>query len=302
MKKIVVGLAPDVFGRRIRRRSTTTPEITPPGNGEEWLKLSSTEKLFWSIGYAQGYQRGARQDRRHVRSELAVRESRGAHRAAVVDVREAQRLRAGLRARALLLRSCELGHPGRQRHPHLSSAGQRQGSDDDSGADRHRPSSSACRPPRVRALSKHRHIVVPRSALHSPGHHREGRVRVKSILVVLLIAVAGTTATPVTGQEEPLPAIVVKQSVFLAVEPVHGTAQPSLADAVRANDYPSFDALYREAVQRGESVARTRRCTRSGPTASPIRSARSTVRTCTRVSRARIPSSRSYIDEYPHHG
>jgi hypothetical protein len=79
-------------------------------------------------------------------------------------------------------------------------------------------------------------------------------VRVKSILVVLLIAVAGTTATPVTGQEEPLPAIVVKQSVFLAVEPVHGTAQPSLADAVRANDYPSFDALYREAVQRGESV------------------------------------------------
>src|SRR5437660_622583 len=33
-----------------------TPEITPPSNGEEWLKLSSTEKLFWSIGYAQGYQ------------------------------------------------------------------------------------------------------------------------------------------------------------------------------------------------------------------------------------------------------
>jgi hypothetical protein len=79
-------------------------------------------------------------------------------------------------------------------------------------------------------------------------------VRLKSILVVLLIAVAGTTATPVTGQEEPLPALVVKQSVFLAVEPVHGTAQPSLADAVRANDYPTFDALYREAVQRGESV------------------------------------------------
>lgn len=34
----------------------TTPELTPPANGEEWLKLSSTEKLFWSIGYAQGYQ------------------------------------------------------------------------------------------------------------------------------------------------------------------------------------------------------------------------------------------------------
>jgi hypothetical protein len=34
----------------------TTPEINPPSNGEDWLKLSSTEKLFWSIGYAQGYQ------------------------------------------------------------------------------------------------------------------------------------------------------------------------------------------------------------------------------------------------------
>src|SRR5437763_10017077 len=31
------------------------PEITPPGNGEDWVKLSSTEKLFWSIGYSQGY-------------------------------------------------------------------------------------------------------------------------------------------------------------------------------------------------------------------------------------------------------
>jgi hypothetical protein len=34
----------------------TTPELTPPANGEGWLKLSSTEKLFWSIGYSQGYQ------------------------------------------------------------------------------------------------------------------------------------------------------------------------------------------------------------------------------------------------------
>jgi hypothetical protein len=32
------------------------PEITAPNNGDEWLKLSSTEKLFWAIGYAQGYQ------------------------------------------------------------------------------------------------------------------------------------------------------------------------------------------------------------------------------------------------------
>jgi len=32
------------------------PEITAPNNGDEWLKLSSTEKLFWAIGYSQGYQ------------------------------------------------------------------------------------------------------------------------------------------------------------------------------------------------------------------------------------------------------
>ncbi len=33
----------------------TTPEIAPPNNGTEWMRLSSTEKLFWSIGYSQGY-------------------------------------------------------------------------------------------------------------------------------------------------------------------------------------------------------------------------------------------------------
>jgi len=34
----------------------TAPEITAPVNGDEWLKLSSSEKLFWSIGFSQGYQ------------------------------------------------------------------------------------------------------------------------------------------------------------------------------------------------------------------------------------------------------
>jgi len=34
---------------------TATPEINPPSNGEDWMRLSSTEKLFWSIGYSQGY-------------------------------------------------------------------------------------------------------------------------------------------------------------------------------------------------------------------------------------------------------
>ncbi|MGZ8831833.1 MAG: hypothetical protein ACXW19_01395 [Thermoanaerobaculia bacterium] len=32
------------------------PEITAPNNGDDWLKLASTEKLFWAIGYSQGYQ------------------------------------------------------------------------------------------------------------------------------------------------------------------------------------------------------------------------------------------------------
>jgi len=35
---------------------TTIPEIKPPTNGDEWLRLSSTEKLFWALGYSQGYQ------------------------------------------------------------------------------------------------------------------------------------------------------------------------------------------------------------------------------------------------------
>jgi hypothetical protein len=57
MKNIVVGIALlliSVAGYAADR--PTTPELNPPNNGEEWLRLSSTEKLFWSIGYAQGYQ------------------------------------------------------------------------------------------------------------------------------------------------------------------------------------------------------------------------------------------------------
>lgn len=53
MKKIVLGLALLLLATTA---FAATPEITPPANGEEWLRLSSTEKLFWAIGYAQGYQ------------------------------------------------------------------------------------------------------------------------------------------------------------------------------------------------------------------------------------------------------
>jgi hypothetical protein len=56
MRKLVLGfvLVLCAFGAFAAERST--PEITPPANGDEWLKLSSTEKLFWAIGYSQGYQ------------------------------------------------------------------------------------------------------------------------------------------------------------------------------------------------------------------------------------------------------
>jgi hypothetical protein len=53
MKKLVLGLALVLSATTL---FAATPEITPPANGEEWLRLSSTEKLFWAIGYSQGYQ------------------------------------------------------------------------------------------------------------------------------------------------------------------------------------------------------------------------------------------------------
>ena len=56
MKKLAVAIALmlyAVIGYSADR--ATTPEIAPPSNGEDWLRLSSTEKLYWSIGYSQGY-------------------------------------------------------------------------------------------------------------------------------------------------------------------------------------------------------------------------------------------------------
>lgn len=56
MKKFVVGLAVILFAVvSVPANAQATPEITPPSNGDEWLRLSSTEKLFWAIGYSQGY-------------------------------------------------------------------------------------------------------------------------------------------------------------------------------------------------------------------------------------------------------
>lgn len=56
MKKIVIVLALLMFAvAAVAADRPTTPEITPPDNGDQWLRLSSTEKLFWAIGYSQGY-------------------------------------------------------------------------------------------------------------------------------------------------------------------------------------------------------------------------------------------------------
>lgn len=56
MKKLAVAIALMLYavvGYSADR--ATSPEIAPPSNGEDWLRLSSTEKLYWSIGYSQGY-------------------------------------------------------------------------------------------------------------------------------------------------------------------------------------------------------------------------------------------------------
>ncbi len=55
MKRIVVGIALFLCAMAALAADRTTPEIAPPANGEEWMRMSSTEKLFWSIGYSQGY-------------------------------------------------------------------------------------------------------------------------------------------------------------------------------------------------------------------------------------------------------
>ncbi|HVS30224.1 MAG TPA: hypothetical protein VMS98_02110 [Thermoanaerobaculia bacterium] len=55
MKKIVLGIVLLVFVTSAFAQRPATPEINAPSNGEDWLRLSSTEKLFWAVGYSQGY-------------------------------------------------------------------------------------------------------------------------------------------------------------------------------------------------------------------------------------------------------
>jgi hypothetical protein len=80
-------------------------------------------------------------------------------------------------------------------------------------------------------------------------------VRLNHALFVLLFTI------PLTAQEEPLPVVTARNAapevmlIATAVEPIRDFRGPTLAEAARANDFISFDALYREARQRGESIA-----------------------------------------------
>jgi hypothetical protein len=80
-------------------------------------------------------------------------------------------------------------------------------------------------------------------------------VRLNHALFVLLFTIS------VTAQEEPLPVVTARSAapevmlIATAVEPIREFRGPTLAEAARANDFISFDALYREARQRGEPVA-----------------------------------------------
>lgn len=57
MKKAVIGVALlfIAFSPLAAQQRPVTPEISAPANGQEWARLSSTEKLFWAIGFSQGY-------------------------------------------------------------------------------------------------------------------------------------------------------------------------------------------------------------------------------------------------------
>ena len=55
MKKFALGIALLLIAVAGAAADRPTPEINAPNNGEEWLRLSSTEKLFWAIGFSQGY-------------------------------------------------------------------------------------------------------------------------------------------------------------------------------------------------------------------------------------------------------
>ena len=90
-------------------------------------------------------------------------------------------------------------------------------------------------------------------------------MRKRHALIVGLIALVAVSTLSVTGQEEPLPTVQPRptsfvpdaasfQYVALAVEPARELPAPTLADAVRRNDYVTFNALYTSGKAAGENV------------------------------------------------
>jgi hypothetical protein len=55
MKTIALGLVLFVLAPAVFAADAPAPQINAPKNGNEWLKLSTAEKLYWALGYAQGY-------------------------------------------------------------------------------------------------------------------------------------------------------------------------------------------------------------------------------------------------------
>lgn len=92
-------------------------------------------------------------------------------------------------------------------------------------------------------------------------------MRKRHSLIVVLVAVIAVSALSVTGQEEPLPKVTPRAStpvapeapsfeyVALSVEPARVIETPTLADAVRRNDYLTFNALYTAGKAAGENVS-----------------------------------------------
>lgn len=90
-------------------------------------------------------------------------------------------------------------------------------------------------------------------------------MRSKSALILLLIVAMTVMPMSVIGQEEPLPVVTAREvplvdafvpapMVFLAAEPIRVEQPPTLLQAARANDYATFDAIFRELKARGESL------------------------------------------------
>ncbi len=56
MKKLLITLVMLLSASVAVAAERRMPEINPPVAGDDWLRLNSSEKLYWAVGYSQGYQ------------------------------------------------------------------------------------------------------------------------------------------------------------------------------------------------------------------------------------------------------